>query len=103
MKMKTNFGTYDVELQVSRYRADGSIAISAFSPTEGPIATLTVCLADRSLDSDEAYIDTNNCPWAPDFLTENGFGRLTGSQRQSGFCVYPSMKFSNEIMRRCEV
>ena len=36
-----------------------------------------------------AYIDTNNCPWAEDFLIDNDFGIPTGEYKASGFCVYP--------------
>lgn len=94
MKMKTDFGTYDVELRVSRYSADNSVALLAFDPKEGPIATLTVCLNDKSLEYGTSYIDTNNCPWALDFIVKNGFGKQTGKTRQSGFCIYPQVRFN---------
>lgn len=36
-----------------------------------------------------AYIDTNNCSWAEDFLVDNDFGLPTGEYKASGFCIYP--------------
>ena len=96
--METRFGTYEVNLQLGKYQADGSLAIEAWSPAEGPIARLTVCLDDRSLGEDEAYVDTNNCPWATEFIEKNGFGKPTGFQRQSGYCIYPAYKFNREKM-----
>ena len=36
-----------------------------------------------------AYIDTNNCPWAENFLVDNDFGLPTGEYKVSGFCIYP--------------
>lgn len=36
-----------------------------------------------------AYIDTNNYPFAPKLLEEQGIGRDTGIKGRSGFCQYP--------------
>ena len=94
MTMKTSYGIYeDVVLQVSKYMADESIAVMAENQQDGPIATITVCLCDKSLGENEAYIDTNNCPWAMDFIKEYKLGTPTGRTRRSGFCEYPAVKF----------
>ena len=53
-----------------------------------PLAVITVNLGDL-LKKNMAYIDTNNCPWAEDFLIDNDFGTPTGEYKASGFCVYP--------------
>lgn len=94
MTMKTSYSIYeDVVLRVSKYMVDDSIAIMAENQQDGPIATITVCLCDKSLGENEAYIDTNNCPWAMDFIKEYKLGTPTGRTRQSGFCEYPAVKF----------
>ena len=50
MTLKTTFGVYEgVYLRVGKYQADNSVAIEAWNQQDGPIATLTVCLCDRSL------------------------------------------------------
>ena len=93
IKMETMFGNYDVMFSMDRYLADSSLYVGTFSFEEGPIATLTVCLDDKTLESNEAYIDTNNCPWAEDFLTKNGFAMPKGEWKRSGYCVYPLYAF----------
>lgn len=90
MKCRTDFGTYDVEIFVSQYCANDNLVVQLISP-EGPFATLTVNLG--KLDRGYAYIDTNNCPWAEEFIAENGLGEPTGLTRQSGFCEYPLYVF----------
>ena len=60
------------------------------------------CLCDHSLAEDEAYVDTNNCPWAVALLEENGFAERTGRTRRSGYCEYPAMKFDRSKMAEFE-
>lgn len=35
------------------------------------INKITTCLDDQTLKEDEAYVDSNNCPWAKEFLIKN--------------------------------
>jgi hypothetical protein len=98
MVMQTDFGSYDVKFQIDHYIADGSLAVCAWD-TEGPVASITTCLNDMSLARDEAYIDTNNCPWAVAFLEQAGLAKLTGAQRTSGYCTYPLAKFDLEALK----
>ena len=94
MKINTLYMEYDgVQLQVGRYADDGSLAVQAWNPTEGPIATITKCLCDSSLADDESYVDTNNCPWAMGWLENEKLAVRTHKTRMSGFCEYPLMKF----------
>lgn len=101
MKIDTVFASYeDIMLEVSNYVADNSVYIQAWNMKEGPIATLTVCLNDKSIGKDETYLDTNNCPWVVRFMFDNGLGELTGKTKQSGFCTYPVMKIKmEEVMK----
>lgn len=94
MEVKTDFGMYKgAFLRVGRYWADKSPAIEIENRTDGPIARITVCLTDFSLDKGEAYVDTNNCPWALDFIRQYGLGVETGRMRPSGYCIYPAVLF----------
>ena len=103
LEVKTSYATYDdCMLAVGRYQMDGSIAVEIVSKREGPVARLTVCLCDPSLEEDESYIDTNNCPWAVALLEENGFAERTGRTRRSGYCEYPAMKFDRSKMAEFE-
>lgn len=91
MKCVTDFGIYDVEIEVASYRNNSNLAILLNSPTEGPFATLTVNLGE--LEEGYAFVDMNNCPWAETFIRENELGEFTGTSRLSGYCVYPLYKF----------
>lgn len=99
MTLRTDFGTYEVDLIVSRYMADNSVAIMAYSREREPIATLTVCLDDKRLTEDETHIDTNNCPWAVDFIEQEKLGKKTDRIGHSGFCTYPVIKLDMDRLR----
>ena len=78
------------------------VAVEIYNRWDGPIARVTTCLCDHSLAEDEAYVDTNNCPWAVALLEENGFAERTGRTRRSGYCEYPAMKFDRSKMAEFE-
>lgn len=90
--VKTFFGEYDVEIQKRKYYDNKNLAIDLFDPVEGPFARLTVNLGIK-LPENMAYVDTNNCHWAEEFIEENGLGNPTGDFGASGYCVYPLYEF----------
>lgn len=99
LNVKTSYAEYkECWLRIGRYCADDSMAIEIWNREDGPIARVTTCLCDHSLAEDEAYVDTNNCPWAVELLEENGFAERTGRARKSGYCEYPAMKFDRSKM-----
>lgn len=103
LEIKTSFTTYtDCFLKVDHYMEDNALAVLLFSKTEGPIATLTVCLCDNYLKENESYVDTNNCPWVVDFFEGKGIAKLSDKVRPFGFCVYPVMEFDEEKMKEFE-
>ena len=64
-----------------------------------PWCDLTVNLPGMKCEPNEAFIDTNNC--APEIiktLKKKGYIKETGVTRQSGFCTYPLMEFSEEFL-----
>ena len=90
--VKTFFGEYDVEIRKQKYYDNKNLAIDLFDPVEGPFARLTVNLGVK-LPENMAYVDTNNCRWAEEFIEENGLGKPTGDFGASGYCVYPLYEF----------
>lgn len=101
MKLKTSYRTYEnVCLQIEKYQADDSVAIQIWNQQDGPIATMTVCLCDRSLGENEAYIDTNNCLWAVEFIQKYNLGKITGRTGRSGYCTYPVVRFNMEQLTK---
>ena len=95
MKVTTFYATYnDCYLKVNKYQANDSLAIEIWNDEDGPIARLTVCLPNqRKPKENEAYVDTNNCPWAMDFIEEYELGTDTEMIGLSGFCLYPKVAF----------
>ncbi len=93
--VKTPYSTYkDCYLRRNGYKANKKMELELWNDEDGPIATLTVCLPyERGTEEDEAYVDTNNCPWAIDFLKAYGIAEQTNVYGHSGYCTYPLMKF----------
>ena len=95
--VKTFFGEYDVTIQKKNYRDNGNLALQLWEPEEGPFATLTVNLG-KKLPANQAFVDTNNCPWGEEFIEENGLGKDTGKFGFSGYCVYPLYEFDEGVL-----
>lgn len=97
----TEFGEYRVFFVIGKYRSNDSLAIQAWTASEKPeeidcFCTLTVNLDNYGFgmeNENEAYVDTNNNPWAMKFIRENKLGRKVGI-RKSGYCKYPLVRFN---------
>lgn len=101
----TSFGkTYSVTPHVTSYCDNDSLAIHLLCDNcdnYEPFATLTVNLVKSdNCDKDCAFVDTNNCPWAEQFITDNELGVPTGRYGHSGFCKYPEYKFDLSKLRQ---
>ena len=95
-----------VTVIVTKYTNPETLAIllrCAESPWED-FAVITVNLVSSPYgdvqyqDESHAYIDTNNCPWAEEFLQENGIAKPDPRDiyGMSGFCAYPLYEFNPE-------
>ena len=89
----------------ANYLENNNLAIGLVTYIEGypePWSNLTVNLSVRCAENC-AYIDTNNNGNdIIDWLVSNGLGKLTGTTRISGFCVYPEFEFNMEkLMEFC--
>ena len=99
MEVKTQFATYkDCWLQTDHYLADSSLVIDIVNPDDH-IARITTCLDRLTVHEDEAYVDTNNCPWAEGFIHRYRLGEDTQICAQSGFCTYPLYKFDMDRIK----
>lgn len=108
MTLKTTFGIYhDAYLRVSRYLADNSLFVAAWSHSEDALVNLTVCLGDMGLAEDEAYVDINNYPEVLETIADLKIGVPTGEVRRSGYVTYPVVRFNLEkllhdaVLARC--
>ena len=91
-EVKTEYGTYRVIVSKQKYQSNDTLAIRLIDE-EGPFAIITVNLDCYGASDDMAYVDTNNCPWAEEFIKENKLGEHTGTYGKSGFCTYPLYRF----------
>ena len=96
--------TIPVTVIVTKYTNPETLAIllkCAESPWED-FAVITVNLANSPYgdvqyqDESHAYINTNSCPWAEDFLQENGIAKPDPRDiyGMSGYCTYPLYEFA---------
>lgn len=93
MQIKDFDGSYiEVELVVDRYVYNGNLCISfETAGTHETYSTITTNI--ESLPYNQAAIDTNNHPEAPQLIEEHGLGFNTGKTIKSGFCTYPIYEF----------
>lgn len=87
-----------VMLEIGWYRyTKGRIALQLYDD-DGPYATLSVNLPEEKCGEWDFFVDTNNCPWACDWLEANGIAEPLYYFGISGFCYYPMMRLSKRII-----
>lgn len=88
---------HKVKVKKSWYLDNHNTCIALIATDGEPYAIITKNIEE--LPEDFAAIDTNNCPWAEDFLKENDLGEETEMSFASGFCHYPIYKLNlNKIV-----
>ena len=101
MTVETEYRKYvGCWLEPCNYAWDDSLALKIWNRWDGPIATITVCLGDNTIGKDEQYVDTNNCPWAEEFIAEYNLGKPTGKMMRSGYCEYPLYEFDLDELKK---
>lgn len=98
-KVETEFGTYNVSIETSAYYCGDNLAIRLITEDGEPFAILSVNLPEWTLPNNIAFVDTNNCPWAEKFISDNKLGRPTGITGTSGYCTYPLYRFDMEKLK----
>lgn len=63
-----------------------------------PFAVFTKHFGEFIGQKNCAYVDTNNCPFADQLLTQ-GIAIDTGLTKQSGFCTYPLWQFNEDFLK----
>ena len=81
----------EVTLEIAHYAENKNLAIQMWCE-DGPYAILTVNLSQKCKPNC-AFVDTNNCPWAENFIEKYKLGMPTGDMEMSGFCIYPEYEF----------
>ena len=85
---------WKLRLRKNTYVNNGNLYLGLENPEYGHFADLTVNIED--LPDGLAAVDTNNCPWAEEFITSHRLGDNTFTALPSGFCVYPIYAFDME-------
>ena len=96
--VKTFYGSTDVTIETTNCVNNGNLAIQLWCE-DGPFATLTVNLS-KKCKSNCTFIDTNNCPWAEEFISRYALGVPTGNMQVSGWCIYPEYEFDMDTLSK---
>jgi hypothetical protein len=87
---------HPITFHLDNYAENNNLYVGMITHYEGypePYGDLTVNLSIKCAENC-AFIDTNNCnDRVVEWLITNKLATLTGRVQQSGFCVYPEMKF----------
>lgn len=99
MKLKTEYGEYNVVLDVTHYSRMNNLALQLYIEETGePFATITTNI--YALPYDCVALDVNNCPWVETFLDEYGLLVRPIGIIPSGFCEYPVYQLDLEKLEQ---
>lgn len=89
----------------STYQVDGRLALVLEDEAGWTHSVVTVNIPDETLSNELCgFIDTNNCgDEILSWLELNKFGKLTGRNGLSGYCIYPEFQFTKEIVDKYKV
>lgn len=101
MLTKENGQKIPVELHIDTY-VGGNFYLGLYDMSNGYAENF--CNVTKNLDirlnGCFGFVDTNNYPFLPEFLKENGIAtNYMGLSVQSGFCSYPLYQFHEERLR----
>lgn len=108
-EIEFNYHAYDedftIVLRKGRYQYGSSLAIVMYAKNEEGMfedfGTITTNLCSRLQDDEHAFVDTNNYgSGIIDFLKSNNIAVETGFVQQSGFCTYPLLRFSKDMLKK---
>ena len=104
-ELKAYGKTFEVVPFRTHYMSNNTLAVALETMDEGMFADMTVNIAesDTMASKDTAFVDTNNCAWAEEFIKENNLGEPTGYIGRSGFCSYPLYRFNLDKMESYEM
>lgn len=94
---------YDLCFIITQYADNGTLAVEAYDPKEGPFATVTVNLPESDeLESDQQYLDMNNSQNLVLAMAKEGYIVLTNKVAFSGFCAYPMGVFTEKFFKEAK-
>ena len=99
--LKPRTELYDTRDYMGRHMLGLAIVLDEVDQKENvteQYAVLTVSFGEFLPMKNCAYIDANNCPFAPQLLAK-GIAQDTGYSKISGFCKYPLWVFKEDFLK----
>ena len=96
-KVRATVELYNIKEPLENRDMHG-LAIRLVEETGEPFAVLTTSFSEFIERKNAAYVDVNNCPFAPQFLKQ-GIAVDTGLTRRSGYVDYPLWQFNEEFLK----
>ena len=101
IRMKPQVELYDTRDYMGEQMPGLAIVLDEVDQNENvteQYAVLTVSFGEFLTLKNCAYIDANNCPFAPQLLAK-GIAQDTGYSKISGFCKYPLWVFKEDFLK----
>ena len=101
IRLKPRVELYDTRDYMGRHMLGLAIVLDEVDQKENvteQYAVLTVSFGEFLPMKNCAYIDANNCPFAPQMLAK-GIAQDTGYSKISGFCKYPLWVFKEDFLK----
>lgn len=97
--LTTEYATYkDCYFIINKYQKSDSVALEIWNDEDGPIARITTYIT-QVFKANEAYLDTNNCPWAEELVKKLGIAEYANGVASSGFCIYRLYEFDMDKVK----
>lgn len=102
VELKMNLGLYSVHDFMGQELPGLGITLANLHPTDdmpADFGVLTVSFGEFISLKNAFYVDTNNCPFYQQLLTED-VAKPTGLTKHSEFCEYPLYIFTPEFIEK---
>ena len=102
VELEMNIGLYAVCDFMGQELPGLAITLANLHPTKdmpADFGVLTVSFGEYISLKNSFYVDTNNCPFYQQLLTED-IAINTGLTKRSGFCEYPLYRFTPEFIEK---
>ena len=90
---------YILVARIGHHTRNKGLSIFFETDKEEPFAKVTINFGDEIAQNEYQYVDIKSCPWAENFIQENGLGKPAGTTKCIDDCEYPLYKFNLEAFK----